>query len=77
MPLVPPDVGGESHTASFLNHEQAEFRPVTVAGLSMWRERLVLMNEWGHHRHYDKKLCKSLCCFCSRDLVKCPSCLLS
>ena len=45
MPLVPPGVGGESHTASFLNHEQAEFRPVTVAGLSMWRERLVLMNE--------------------------------
>lgn len=77
MPLVPPDMGGESHAASFLNHELATFRPLTVRGLSMGRERLVVMNECRHHRHDDKKLSKSLCCFCSRDLVKCPSCLLS
>lgn len=66
MPLVPPDMGGESHAASFLNHELATFRPLTVRGLSMGRERLVVMNECRHHRHEDKKLCKSLCCFCSR-----------
>ena len=45
MPLVPPDMGGESHAASFLNHELATFRPLTVRGLSMGRERLVVMNE--------------------------------
>ena len=38
-------MGGESHAASFLNHELATFRPLTVRGLSMGRERLVVMNE--------------------------------
>ena len=56
MPLVPPDVGGEGHTASFLNHDLAKFRPLTVVGLGVWRERLVLMNECKLHWHYGGQL---------------------
>ena len=30
-----------------LNRELAIFKPLSVGALGMWRERLVLMNEWG------------------------------
>ena len=47
MHYVPPEARAETHIASVLNHELAIFKPLTVRGLGMWRERLVLMNEWG------------------------------
>ena len=47
MPCVPPETGADTHTTSVLNHDLAMFKPLTVRGLGMWRERLVLMNEWG------------------------------
>ena len=47
MPCVPPEAGAETHTESVLYGQLAIFKPLTVGGLSRWRKRLVLINEWG------------------------------
>ena len=56
MPCVPPDPGAETQTASVLNCELARFKALTDGGLSIERERLVLMNECKLHWHYGGQL---------------------
>ena len=45
MPWFPPEAGIEAHAASVLTHELALFKALTVCGLGMGRERVVLMND--------------------------------
>lgn len=45
MSWFPPEAGTETHAASVLTYELALFKPLTVCGLGMGRERVVLMND--------------------------------
>ena len=46
MPCIPPEPEAETHTALGLNCKLAIFKPRTVRVLHMWKEKLVLMNEF-------------------------------
>ena len=56
MPWVPPEAGADTHTASALNCDMANFKPLSVGGLDIWREAGA-DNGFGLWWHFAGQLC--------------------